>query len=456
MDRSHLLKTLVIAGLALALLVPVAMIRDLIGERQARRNEAVQGIAEGWGRRQALVGPFLAVPYERSWTEVIRDTVDGKDRVRRIERSESLVARIPAATLDWQVEAATHEKSRGIYKARLYVARIQAQGTLAMPANLGIGEADVRIRWGKPRLALGVADPRGLRSVSALTLDGATYEFLPGAGDRVLAAGVHAPLDLQVPAQARSLAFRFTLELAGSEAFAIAPLGRQTTVAMRADWAHPSFQGVFLPVRHALRADGFSAQWQVSWFAAQGAERLTACRREPCPPLAAPELAVSFIEPVSLYQQLERASKYGFLFIGLTFTAFYLLELLRRLAIHPIQYALVGFALAIFFLLLTALAEHLAFGLAYAIATFACTGLLAIYLARVLQSRTHGLAFGAALGALFGALYLLVQAEDYALLGGALLLFALLAATMLATRRLDWYRLTRRQAPPAAAAESAA
>src|SRR5512139_4260763 len=124
MDRSHVVKTLVVAGLALILLVPVAMIRDLIGERQARRHEAVQGIAEGWGARQVLAGPYLAVPYERSWTEIQRDTVDGKERVRRIERSESRVARIPVETLNWQVEAATSEKSRGIYKARLYVARI--------------------------------------------------------------------------------------------------------------------------------------------------------------------------------------------------------------------------------------------------------------------------------------------------------------------------------------------
>jgi inner membrane protein len=175
MDRAQLLKTLVIAGLALVLLVPVAMIRDLIDERQARRNEAVHGIAEGWGRRQALVGPFLAVPYERSWTEVTRDTVDGKERERRIERTELLVARVPVETLDWSVDAATSEKSRGIYKARLYLARIQVQGTIAIPARFGVAEDAGRIRWGKPRLALGVADPRGLRSVSALTLDGTTH-----------------------------------------------------------------------------------------------------------------------------------------------------------------------------------------------------------------------------------------------------------------------------------------
>jgi inner membrane protein len=456
MDRTHLLKSLVVAGLALVLCVPVAMIRDLIGERQARRHDAVRGIAEGWGARQSIAGPYLAVPYERSWTEIQRDTVDGKERVRRIERSESHVARIPVETLDWQVEAATSEKSRGIYKARLYVARVHAQGTLAIPANLGVAELDARIRWGQPRFALGVADVRGLRSVSALTLEGATHEFLPGPGDRMLAAGAHAPLDLAVPGKAQRLAFRFALELAGSEALAIVPLARQTTVAMRSDWAHPSFQGVFLPAKSELRADGFSAHWQVSWYAAQGAERLAACRRESCPILAAPELVVSFIEPVSLYQQLERASKYGFLFIGLTFIAFHLFELLRRLAIHPIQYTLVGLSLAIFFLLLTALAEHLAFGLAYAIATLACTGLLAYYLARVLQDRALGAGFGAALAGLFCALYLLVQSEDYALLGGALLLFALLASAMLATRRLDWYRLTRRNGAAEASARPAA
>jgi inner membrane protein len=151
---------------------------------------------------------------------------------------------------------------------------------------------------------------------------------------------------------------------------------------------------------------------------------------------------VSFIEPVGLYQMLERASKYGFLFIGLTAAAFMLLELLRRLAVHPVQYALVGLALAMFFLLLTALSEHIAFAWAYAIATAACVGLITVYLVRALRSTTLGIAFGATLAALYAMLYALLQSEDYALLGGTLLLFALLGAVMLATRRVDWYRVS--------------
>jgi inner membrane protein len=148
------------------------------------------------------------------------------------------------------------------------------------------------------------------------------------------------------------------------------------------------------------------------------------------------------MEPAGLYQQLERASKYGFLFIGLTFGSFLLFELVRRLAIHPVQYTLVGLGLAMFFLLLTALSEHIDFAAAYALATLACVGLITAYLMRVLGSVKLGLAFGAALSSLYAMLYALLQAEDYALLGGSLVLFGLLAAVMLATRRVDWYGLT--------------
>ena len=113
------------------------------------------------------------------------------------------------------------------------------------------------------------------------------------------------------------------------------------------------------------------------------------------------------------------------------------------------QYTLVGPALAMFFLLLTALSEHISFAAAYAIAAAACVGLVSAYLVRALRSARLGLAFGTALGALYAVLYALLKAEDYSLLGGSLLLFGLLAAVMIATRRVDWYRLGVPRASPA-------
>ncbi len=423
MNRALLLKTLVVTALALVLMVPVGMIQNLVAERQARANEAIAGIAEGWGKRQTVAGPYIAMPYERRWTEVKRDTVDGKVRETRTERVEWQLLRLPAAALDWTADADIGEKARGIYKARLYTARLAATGSIPVPGRGGLEDGTSRYKWGTPRLVLGVSDALGIRAAPDLAVNNKKYPFSPGTADANLPGGLHAPLDGLDLSRAQTLTFSLSLELGGSEAFALAPLGADTTVAMRADWPHPSFQGRYLPARHDIDASGF-----------------------PCSRLNQ-AIAVSFIEPVGLYQSLERASKYGFFFLGLTFAVFMLLELLRRLAIHPIQYTLVGLALAMFFLLLVALSEHIAFAAAYAVATAACVGVITIYLVRVLGSAALGSAFGAALAGLYGMLYALLKAEDYALLGGTLLLFTLLAAVMIGTRRLDWYRLTASESP---------
>jgi len=141
--------------------------------------------------------------------------------------------------------------------------------------------------------------------------------------------------------------------------------------------------------------------------------------------------------------------KYGFLFVGLTFAAIFLFEVLGRLSIHPVQYALVGITLAMFFLLLLSLAEHVGFGAAYAIAAAACVALIGYYVAHVLRDARRGTAFGGALAALYGLLYALLRAEDHALLAGSILVFACLAAAMIATRRVDWYAIGPGPAKPA-------
>jgi inner membrane protein len=442
--KAAAIKIAVIVVLAVALFVPVAMIQSLVAERQQRRDEAVNGIAEGWGKRQTLTGPYVALPYERTWTQITQEVDDGKVRERRTERTESQVVHVPAENVTWVVSAEIGEKARGIYKARLYSVKLEAQGTIRVPPNASLEDGKSRYRWGTPRLVAGIGDPHGIRAAGSVSVAAKRYDFVPGTAEAALAGGLHVPLPELPGASAPMLPFSFSLELGGSEGFAIAPLGADTTVSMRADWPHPSFQGRFLPARHAIGPDGFTADWKVSRFAGQSPSQ-AACPW-PCGAMSE-QLAVSFIEPAGLYQRLERASKYGFLFIGLTFAAFMLLELLRRLALHPVQYTFVGLALAIFFLLLVALSEHIAFAAAYAIAATACVGLVSAYLVRALHSARLGLGFGAALAALYAVLYALLKAEDYSLLGGSLLLFGLLAAVMLGTWRVDWYQLIRGQSP---------
>ena len=157
-------------------------------------------------------------------------------------------------------------------------------------------------------------------------------------------------------------------------------------------------------------------------------------------------VGLSLVDPVNIYTQADRASKYGLLFELLTFLGFYMFELLRQLPVHPIQYGLVGLALAIFFLLLVSLSEHIEFAVAYVVSSVACIGLIGVYLSAVLRSAARGVGFAGMLALLYAALYGLLVSEDNALVLGAGLLFVILAAIMLATRKLDWYQLARRPA----------
>jgi inner membrane protein len=88
------------------------------------------------------------------------------------------------------------------------------------------------------------------------------------------------------------------------------------------------------------------------------------------------------------------------------------------------------------------LSEHIAFGLAYSIAASACTLLIAYYLSHVLANGARALGFGAALALMYVTIYAILIAENTALLMGSALLFAVLAAAMIATRKFDWRRMS--------------
>jgi inner membrane protein len=148
---------------------------------------------------------------------------------------------------------------------------------------------------------------------------------------------------------------------------------------------------------------------------------------------------VTLFQPVDSYAKTGRTTKYGILFLFLTFAVYFLFEILGRIRVHPFQYLLVGFALCLFYLLLLSLSEHIGFGTAYLLASAGTVGLIAVYSGSVLGSLGRAAAIGAGLAGLYSYLYVLLQLEDYALLLGSLGLFGLLSAAMVLTRRVDWY-----------------
>jgi len=239
---------------------------------------------------------------------------------------------------------------------------------------------------------------------------------------------------------------KFTFARRGTEALQVTPIADSNRIVLTSPWPHPQFNGDFLPRGPRIGDNGFQAEWDVSSLASNAQAQYREGGSEKAAAMDA--IGLSLVEPVDLYSKLDRASKYGLLFVLLTFVGFFMFETIRQLPIHPIQYLLVGLALAIFFLLLLGMSEHIAFDISYLAASIACIGLLGFYLAHVLRSRARGVGFAVMLGSLYAALYGLLLSEDNALVLGSVLLFAILAAIMVATRKVDWYQVAARTPAP--------
>ena len=450
MERSLGLKLGAIVVLIVMLLVGLLWIGSIVTERQARRDQVVKDIADSSSQAQRLVGPIVVVPYEKTIQDWHDDPNTGRHVITRQISGQLLL--LPE-TLHLEGEMPTERRARGIYEARLYHASLRVRATFEIPQHYGVQTDLAAYHFGQPSIALGIADIRGIESTSKVSVNQVPVKLSAGTTSPLLGGGVRAPLVSVDPEHASSVAFSMDLGILGTSDFHVIPVGRESQISLSSNWANPSFVGQYLPARHEIRPKGFNAQWSTSFFSTNLEESLRQCtdasvmaaNSNACEEFNSRLLGVSFVDPVDQYLKTDRAIKYALLFISLTFGGFFLFEVLRKLSVHPIQYALVGVALALFYLLLLSLSEHLGFGSAYVISSGACVALIGFYVSAILQSMWRGLGFSAALTMLYGTLYALVSADDYALLMGSTLLFGLLAAVMVLTRKVDWFALGRRE-----------
>ncbi len=460
---SKLVKVLGTGILVVLLLIPLGMVRGLVLERQARESNVQREIAGVWGAAQTLGGPVLSIPYD-SLCEV-RTPLQNGTVSTSFQACEKFAHFLPE-TLVVDGPVVPEVRSRGIFDVVVYRTDLRVQGTFAPPkfddlvrdAALGSGPIG-EIHWSRASLGVGIPDLRGIRGRVDLDWQGTRVPFAPGVVDSNLwSSGLRAPLRLdggagKAPAGGRT-PFALNISLAGSGALRLLPFGRQTRLALRSPWPSPSFSGAFFPESRRIGKDGFDATWNVSYYGRTFPQSWTSVQTaELASAIVGSSFGVDFVQPVDVYQQTERSAKYGALFLVLTFVTFFLFELFQPIRLHPIQYLMVGSALSLFYVLLLSLAEQIAFGAAYAIAAGATVALLGAYAAAVLKSRWRGGIFAGVLGLLYGYLYVLLQAEDYALLLGSVGLFLILALVMLITRRVDWYGSTT--APAEAAIEGA-
>lgn len=420
------LKMAFLAALALCYGLPLALIADTVNDRSRLLDSARAEITSSWGYNQTLLGPLLLVPH---------DSVRGRDE-----------ALILPDQLNIDVALQPQIRHRGMFEAVVYTSEVKLSGRFRWQEREGEGiNAITRLRFSGARLMLAAGDLRML-SVTSATIDGVPLTFEPAtrgpnmAAERARKEAIDAAVaGLDAARLADGVRFEISFTLNGSERIAFEPAGNLTEVKVSAPWADPGFFGPFRPVTQNISEDRFDARWQVSILgrgfgnagtSADGSSE-TLIKR-----LAGSAFGVNLVQPVTPYRGVDRMLKYGLLTVGCVFALYLAFEIAGRSRLHPVQYALSGAAMALFPLLLLSVGEHMGFIVAYVLAAASVVAQTAWYTWHATHQRRFTMLFAAASAALFAYLYLLLQAENWSLLGGSLALFAALTGLMYATRNI--------------------
>lgn len=491
MKFAWIVKIAALLAVVVALMFGLGLIKDVVYDRLRHKDAAASSVAQSIAGSQTVVGPVVHSACVETWD------VKGPGKTTFEERREFMLMALPE-TLTVKSNVGLETRTRSLYPINVFT--LKAQLVAQYPSLDKLKPVSTmknsRMNCGSPIVMLSVDDPRGIRSAK-LNVDGQAYKLKAGTFHPTYSRGVHAALPDAMRQATAPLTLEVELELVGTERLSIVPLGETTQVRMQSNSPHPSFGGRFSPADRSITKDGFDANWRVTSMASSAglgvlnarptcgqsdesvhadtdaptaaAHAVTSAGQDaaqavadtasasplagvqrvtPSPQLTAPAfkgctetLQVAFIDPINPYSLSDRATKYGVLFIALTFLAVGLFELMHGLRVHPVQYFLVGSALSIFFLLLVSLSEHLSFNTSYASAGAACVLLLTYYASHMLGGIRRGVPFGLGIALLYGLLFVLLQLEQTALVVGAVAMFVVLAVVMALTRKVNWYGL---------------
>lgn len=418
-----LIKGLITGALILVMLIPTVFISNLISEREERQKEVVAEVSQKWATSQTVTGPYIVIPYNETSL-----TTDNKPVV--IRKSVILLPEILNVTGNVLPE----KRLRSIYTVLLYRSQLAASGSFKV--NLPSDINPNNLLYNEARLCLGLNDFKGIEEKVSISFKGQASDLVPGLpANGIEDTGLSANANLTREDLDKDLAFSFDLKLKGSEKLHFVPLCGNGNFELKSPWPDPSFDGNTLPTERTVNEAGFTARWNFN----KANLPFTTVLKDAKVDKEAYAFGLSMIQPADQYAKTMRSVKYAILFIGLTFSLFFIIELMQKKPVHPVQYILVGLALIIFYSLLLSISEFILFNYAYLIASAATVLLITLYAKGHFRSWGVAGVFAIVLAALYGFIFVLIQLEDTALLAGSIGLFTVLAFVMYASRKINWY-----------------
>lgn len=377
----------------LLLLIPIAFLFNIINDRQNYRSEAVDFVAASWASTQILSAP-----------EMFFTVKEGKDN--------QLVNKF--LTLDnynADVIISTEIRKKGIFEIPVYTADVTLSGDfLNNYGNLSSKEIITKFS---------VKDSTGFVTEPVFKINNTEPKVSHTTEYKT-----------NIDSEVTSIPFEIKYTIRGLNELFVVPAGLNNNIQISGNWSNPSFEGNFLPTERNIDNEEFYARWSIPGIATSNIDSA--------------KLGVSLLVPVDNYRMTERILKYAFLFLALTFLSYFIFEITSKEEnkIHPVQYALLGGAMLIFYMLLVSLSEFIPFFGAYILSADLIITLVFAYTYFVITKK-QGLKFSVLISAimilLYTFLYVLLSLMDFALLIGSIGLFAVIAAVMYITRNVDWY-----------------
>ena len=449
-EESIMIKLLSIGFLVLLLLLPSAWIQDLMQEREARAESVIQEVSSKWSGSQTVSGPILVIPYK------VQEKIDrGKDGIEIFEHTEKYFFLPEKLSITGNVSP--EPLNRGIFDVVVYSSTLDIQGDFKMPDFGKLNITPENILWKDAHMVFSITDLRGISNdltftvgdsakqtepsnnlgVSVLEPQSTGYDtyYPDNASDNGFTkGGVIAKLDWQSAADFTGKT-SIKLNLKGSQQLNFVPTGKTTDVKLTGTWNNPSFDGEFLPESRGISDSTFAATWNVLHYNRPFSQQWNTVDEK----LTGSDFGVKLILPVDQYQKSIRTSKYGQLIIILTFMALFLVEITRKVRIHPFQYILIGFALIIYYTLLISFSEQIGYNWAYAIASASTVLLISLYSITFLKDKGLVALFTFLLVVFYTFIFVIILQQDFSLIIGSVGLFLIIGALMYFSRKVSWY-----------------
>lgn len=420
-----LIKGAITAALIGIMMIPTVYISNLVRERQERNEDVVKEVDSRWAMAQTLSGPYIFVPYKFTTTDATGKPLVIFNHFLIIPENKEVSGKI------------NHEiRERSIYKVLLYRSSLTDHGNFIL--NLPNGVTADQVEWANAKICFGISDFKGIEEKLIIHFNGADNELSPGLPAGIGDAdekGLSAPVLISSADIGKSVSYQMNIKIKGSEMLHFVPLAGNSHYTLESTWPNPSFDGSNLPSQRTVTKNGFMAEWNFNKANLPFGTVLNDFKFD----RSALSFGVTMVEPADQYAKTNRSIKYAILIIGLTFSLFFIIELMQRKPIHPVQYVLIGLALVIFYSLLLAISEFVAFDYAYLIASLGTIILIGLYAKSHFKSWKSSGIFTGVLTLLYGFIFVLIRLEDTALLVGSIGLFIILALTMYGSKKVNWY-----------------